>query len=56
MKELVKKLGYVAATAAVTTLTSCIVKSTYEKYKGNEVAKKQLKNKIKKLNPFKKFH
>lgn len=52
--EIVKKLGMVVLTTAVSALTYCVVTDKYTQYAHDEVAMGELKNKISKLNPFKK--
>lgn len=52
--DTIKKVGKIVLTAAISTLTSCVVRDAYNKYRNNEVAKANLKRKFKKINPFKK--
>lgn len=52
--EIVRKLGMVVLTTAVSALTYCVVTDKYNTYVHDEVAMGELKNKISKLNPFKK--
>lgn len=52
MNKFKEVLGFVARVTAITLIT-CKVTELYNKYAHNEVARANLKNKIKKLNPFK---
>lgn len=53
MRQIKNVLGMMFATA-VTTLTACKVVDLYNKYAHDEIARAELKRKIKKLNPFNK--
>lgn len=52
--ETIKKIGRIVLTTTISTLTSCVVRDAYNKYKNNEAVKTNLKRKFKKINPFKK--
>ena len=44
--DTIKKIGRIVLTTTISTLTSCVVRDTYNKYKNNEVAKENLKRLI----------
>ena len=50
----IKRLGGIIITTAVSAITFCFVTEKYNQYAHDEVAKKELKNKLANHNPFKK--
>ena len=51
---LIKKLCNIIIVTVITTLTACKVQEVYNRYAYNDIAKAELKRKIKGLNPFNK--
>ena len=51
---LIKKLCSIIIVTVITTLTACKVQEVYNRYAYNDIAKAELKRKIKGLNPFNK--
>lgn len=52
--DIIKSVGRIVFAATVSTLTACVIQDMYGKYAHNDIARANLKKKIKGLNPFNK--